>query len=452
MNVWKRASLYLTRNRKKTIILLAILTVIITLVMICISVGNGAAAAMQNLRETMGGYFKIDKDREQGYWGNMEDGIVQDVMDVGGIKAYNGQDVRYMLAEELELEPGRFTSEGDRKAKLARILGNTDTSLNEYFVLEYFVLTEGRHITPEDQGKALISQELAERNGLSVGDRFSMILDTEDLSGEDEIQVTAHTLEVVGIYQIENRQGSSSFGGDPAECDMEENFIFTDTAYIRQVYEELIGQEIHSYTNEVAFFVENPKELDEIVARVTQLSGYDWKEYVITKNNKTYEDSAGPLERLSGLVTVMVLVIVVISAVMLSLILFLWMRERVHEIGIYLSVGIRKAELLGQHILENLSVAVLAFFLSWAIAAAASGATSQMVERQFAGETEETGQAAGMSQEAEEDAEALVEVSIGLTELAQITGIGVLIILFSTGISAILVLRMQPRDIFSKMS
>ena len=71
-----------------------------------------------------------------------------------------------------------------------------------------------------------------------------MILDTEDLSGEDEIQVTAHTLEVVGIYQIENRQGSSSFGGDPAECDMEENFIFTDTAYIRQVYEELIGQEI----------------------------------------------------------------------------------------------------------------------------------------------------------------------------------------------------------------
>ena len=188
------------------------------------------------------------------------------------------------------------------------------------------------------------------------------------------------------------------------------------------------------------------------MARVTQLSGYDWKEYVITKNNKTYEDSAGPLERLSGLVTVMVLVIVVISAVMLSLILFLWMRERVHEIGNYLSVGIRKAELLGQHILENLSVAVLAFFLSWAIAAAASGATSQMVERQFAGETEETGQAAGMSQEAEEDAEALVEVSIGLTELAQITGIGVLIILFSTGISAILVLRMQPRDIFSKMS
>lgn len=452
MKVWKRASLYLTRNRKKTIILLAILTVIITLVMVCISVGNGAAAAMQNLREAMGGYFKIDIDREQGYTGNMEDGIVEDIMNFGGIKAYNGQDIRYMLAEELELEPGRFTSEGDKKAKLARVLGNTDTSLNEYFVLEYFKLTQGRHITPEDHGKALISQELAERNGLSVGDRFSMILDTEDFTSEEEIQVTAHPLEVAGIYQIENRQGSSSFGGDPAECDMEENFIFTDTAYIREVYEELIGREIHSYTNEVAFFVENPKELDEIVEGITQLPDYPWDEYVITKNNKTYEDSAGPLERLSGLVTVMVLVIVVISAVMLSLILFLWMRERVHEIGIYLSVGIRKAELLGQHILENLSVAVLAFFLAWAIATAASGVTGQMVDKQFARETEETEQVAGTHQETEQSEESLVEVSIGLTELAQITGIGVLIILFSTGISAILVLRMQPRDIFSKMS
>lgn len=451
MNIWQRASLYLTRNKKKTVILLAILTVITTLVLICISVGNGAATAMDNLRKTMGGYFKIDKNREQGYYGNMDDAIVQDVMGLGGIKAYNGQDVRYLLAEELELEPGRFTSEGDRKAKLARVLGNTDSSLNEYFVLEYFVLSEGRHITPEDEGKALISQELADRNGLSVGDTFSMILDTEDFSDDQEIEVTAHPLEVAGIYQIENRQGTSSLGGDPAECDMEENFIFTDTAYIRGIYEELIGEEIHSYNSEIAFFVENPKELDGIVASLSSLSQYNWDEYVITKNNKTYEDSAGPLERLSGLVTVMVLVIVVISAVMLSLILFLWMRERVHEIGIYLSVGIKKMEIFRQQILENLAVAILAFFLAWGIAAAASGVTGQVVENQFTQETEEQEtEAEAAAQKTEEGS--MVEIRIGLAELAQIAGIGVLIILVSTGISSITVLRMQPRDIFSKMS
>ena len=139
---------------------------------------------MKILRETMGGYFKIGTDYSQGYAGQVDEAMVQKVMDAGGMKAYNGMDITYLMTEDLELQPGRFTGEGDRKAKLARFLGNTDTSLNEYFVLRYYTLEEGRHIGPEDEGKAVISRALAERNQLSLGDTFTVRINDEDLTEE----------------------------------------------------------------------------------------------------------------------------------------------------------------------------------------------------------------------------------------------------------------------------
>ncbi len=445
MSIWRRASLYLTRNKKKSVILLAILTFITTLVLLCISVGNAAGASLQELRRRMGGYFKIETDYGQGKFGQVDDALVQKVMDAGGVKAWNGVDIQYYMTEDLELEPGRFAAKGDAKAKLARFLGNTDSSRNEYFILEYYTLIEGEHISPNDHGKALISDVLAEKNQLSVGDAFHVRFHDENLMEERKEFITSHTLEVAGIYHIDMSQGSIS--GNSAECDIEENFIFTDTAFIREVYGEAVGGEIDLYTGGVSFFVENPKELDGIMGRILEFEDYDWDQYNIVKNNKTYEDSAVPLERLSGLVTMMVAVIGIVSAVMLSLILFLWMRERVHEIGIYLSIGIRKTEIFKQHILENLAAAAVAFLLASGISIAASGLTGQIISNSFSqgSETEEIS-----GRDAAEDFE--LKIQIGAVEFAEIAGLEILLILLSTGVSSITVFRLQPKDILSKMS
>lgn len=450
MGVWKRASLYLTRKRGKSLILLAILTVIATLVLLCISVGNAADASMEQLRETMGGYFKITSNIERGHVNNVNDELVQRIMDAGGIKAYNGMNINYMFAEDIELEPGRFTAEGDEKAKLARFLGNTDSDLNEYFYLGYYSIKEGRHITPEDTGKVLISEALADRNGLSVGDTLSVKMNDENMPDQLKKNISSHTLEVAGIYRIDASQVADS--ANAAECDLEENFIFTDTACIREIYQELLGCDDYDvYTDGASFFVENPKKLNEIVENLSELEGYNWEEeYAVTRNNKTYEDSAGPLERLSGLVTMMVAVILVISVVMLSLILFLWIRERIYEIGVYLSVGIKKSGIIGQHMIENLMIALLAFFLAWGISWGVSGTVEKAIGNMFAAEAEDSAYMAGTTEKTEDTS--LVEVRIGVIELAEILGIGFCIIILTTGISSVTVLRMRPKDIFSAMS
>lgn len=445
MNIRKRAFLYLARNRKKAILLLAILTFITVLALLCVSVGNAANAAFRELREKMGGYFKIEADYTQGKFGRIDDALAKKVTDAGGIHAINGMDIQYFRVEDLELEPGRFTSEVSSKAKLARFLGNTDSGLNEYFLLGYYSIVQGRHITNDDAGQALISDALAERNGLSVGDTFSVRFDEGNLPDEWKRRLKSHTLTVAGIYHIDSPQGQRD--ADTAECDIEENFIFTDTAFVREVYGEASGHEIDTYTLGLAFFVENPRELDAILNGVLSWEDYDWDGYEVTKNNKTYENSAVPLERLAGLVGVMVLVIVIVSAVMLSLILFLWMRERVHETGIYLSIGIQKTKIACQQILENLAVAAAAFFLAWGICAAASG----LAENVIADLLMESG-GYELSSGAKKEEEGGISIHTGAKELAEIAGVETALVLLSTGISSAAVLRMRPKDILSKMS
>ena len=428
MKIWRRAFLYLTRNRKKTVIFVSILTFLTALVFLCVSVGNAAKESVQKLREQMGGYFKIETDYAHGKAGRVNDDLIQRVMEAGGIQAFNGVDIQHFRMEDIELLPGRFHQEG-----------------NEYFMLKYYSLSKGRHIGPKDKGKVLISDVLAEKNHLSIGDVFHIRYDEERLSREKSASVTSHAVEVVGIYHIDSTLNYQS--SNAAESEMEENFIFTDTSLVRDMYREATGAETDFYSSGVSFFVENPKELDRILDEVLQWQDYDWNAYSVVKNNKTYEDSAAPLERLNGLVVMMIAVVVSVSGGMLSLILFLWMRERVHEMGIYFSVGIRKIEVVFQHMFENMLVGALAFVFAFGISTAASGLAEQIIEESFLKNEEAE---AALEKEIRDDFE--FEIRIGAPETAKVAGVGFLILFLSTGVSVVPVVRLQPKDVFSKMS
>ena len=133
MSAVKRAWLYLRRKMGRTVILLAVLAVLSVLVLLCISVGNAADTALQNLRKTMGGYFRVSTDYEKGGEQQVDEEMVKKILEVEGIKAWNGLDTTYLLVEDAYLKPGRFTGEGDYRASLARFFSCSDTSLHEYF-------------------------------------------------------------------------------------------------------------------------------------------------------------------------------------------------------------------------------------------------------------------------------------------------------------------------------
>lgn len=86
-------------------------------------------------------------------------------------------------------------------------------------------------------------------------------------------------------------------------------------------------------------------------------------------DNKTYLAAAAPLEKSQTLITSFLLLIVLVSAVVLSLILTMWAKSRIHETGVLLSIGFGKASIIGQYLTEVLLIAAIAFGLSFSPAA-----------------------------------------------------------------------------------
>lgn len=449
MNCRKRAVLYLLRKRNRSVILWLILFVITTLMLTCITIGRGADGTMQRLFQAMGGYFKIETDDKPGLNKYVDDEFVNRILDSYEIREFNGMDTVYFMTRDMDLLPGRFTQEQDEKAKLARIMGNTDTSLNEYFILQSLLLSEGRHITAGDSYKALISRELAEENGLSLGDTVSLSYYDEN-AGRDW-----QAFEIVGIFQIKSRQ--NSYTSNTVECDMVENFIFVDTQSVRDMVGRTLEREIDSYRSGALFFVDQPQALERIVSDLAEQSERGIEGYQVVKNNKQYQESRLPLERLKSLTTLIIAIIILLGVIIVSLILLLWMRERVHETGIYLSVGIRKASILMQHMMENLILAFLAFVLSCILVAGImprlEKAVLAVMDEGAWSQADESGPLTERDM-AQTEMESDIEITMELNPVT-ILQIGILelgVVILATGISSVTILKMKPKNILSTMS
>lgn len=454
MRAYERAFRYLVRKKRKSVLLLVILFLMMTLVLTGMSVRRASEAAAADLREELGGYFKLapnyeKRDVEQ----LVDEDLIRRVMEVGGIKAYNGMNEHYLTVPDLMLMPGRFTAEQDSRAQMAHFFGNTDSQLHEYFVLDFLALKEGSPIRQSDRGKALISSELASLNELKPGDVFSVRI-TEDGTPEAPTLGDDLQLEVAGIFERVNLEEGDS---TTQEWSLPANFIFIDTASSQEIAERMRGEEADYYQEGATFFVQDPKNQADIINKVTQMEGMDWESLKLTENNRAYRESMEPLTRLGAMTLLMVLLIVAVSVLLLTLLLALWERDRIHEAGVLLSFGISKGNILWQHLIECAAVFLLAFCLAAAVSVPLSGKIGGLLygnARTEAEEEEERPQftfaddpiLAGM--EAEETSFVIAGQPLAFA-LSGLLGIG--IVGLSVGGAFLVTARRKPRELFTIM-
>ncbi|WP_343208336.1 FtsX-like permease family protein [Anaerolentibacter hominis] len=453
MGAAKRAFLYLTRKRSKSIVLFLLLLVLMILAVSAVSIGNAAKDAAANLRRTLGGYFKLEDNPE--YSGKREvitDSLIECIIGTGGIKSCNRMNLEYLLVPDLTLEAGRFAAEGDEKAQLARFLGNSDSSLHEYFLLRSFDLIEGRHLKPDDRGKAIISRELAQLNGLTVGDRISAELYVENLNGDGSTAGSGYVWEIVGIFAANTVQE----GGMTAECDMVNNFIFADMESMMHVQIDRNADNAGKY-RQASFFAEDPEQLDAILSRVYKTAGVNWESFEFNVNDKAYQNAVAPLQRLGSYTGLFLAVILGVGIALLSLILTMWMRDRMQETGMFLSMGIKKISLIGQHMLEVLVILLLALAVSFPAADAVSNAAgNRFLEVMPREEADREEKHLEMFYEPVDLTEAynadVVEVTVSMAEFITVSFFGVLVSLTAAGIASVFIMRLKPKDILSAMS
>ena len=153
----------------------------------------------------------------------------------------------------------------------------------------------------------------------------------------------------------------------------------------------------------------------------------------------------------------MLLVIIIASVIVLSLILTLWGKERIHETGVFLSIGIKKSSILGQYLIEVLMIAILAFTLSFVTSNISNTLLQQNTknEKQQLSTQEDHTEMKSLDFSVSEDSESAIpdiKVEITLPDILQLYTIGFSIIFISVTISSISVMRLKPREILARMS
>lgn len=463
MSMMKRAWLYVTRKKSKTLLMFLILFGIATATVSGIAIKKATIDAREQVNQSINASFSIGNNLQNNSgigsrgMANVPASAIDQIKKVNGISTYNARMVGEVDLIDLEKVPLKnprmqYNDEfAEQYKNFSDLDGMTDSSLDNKFISGVLHLEEGRHITPKDKQKVLLHEDFAKRNGLKLHD--TLYVKQSELASVSPVEGALKEkigLEIVGMFSGSNMDQATM------ESELTENVLITDLHTVQAL--RGYDQE-NAFYAEGKFYVSDPKELTRIVQEVKALP-IDWVNYEIRESTNDYPALTGSLDNMDALINKMLIGVVVISAIILSLVLAFWINGRIHETGVLLSLGVSKINIILQYIAELLIIAVFAFGLSYfsgqAIAqnigdgmVQQAGETSSMNIRQGLG-----GMQLGADPETSTVSKTLekIDVSISLAEMGYVWLIGGIIILLSVSISSIFIIRLKPKEILSKMS
>ena len=401
MNVLKRAFLYDARKKGKSLTLFLLFVLITVFVTISFSVLSATQAAAAHLRETVGASFTLrgnplefstDGADYEMQFAPISQREIDLIMGSTEIKTYNAQQSATATASGFILPSGMPSGS---------ISANTSSEWNRNFTSGILTLTEGRHITDEDQSVALVSQELVEENELNIGD---------ELSFKDP----AATVKIIGIYESD------------ASMEFDTDTIFVD----HNTYWALTESEAGSYSGRVDFYVTDPARLETVMAQVKQDTPLQWEDYTLYEDTAEYDAIAYQLSTIGRLTALLIMSAITVSIIVLFLILAMRIRGRIHEVGILLAVGVSKGHIIAQFLVETAAILILTFLFSGPVSYFAVAQIGAFLR----------------------DMIGAVRIDLPVWKLLLQYGIEMLVVIVGVMIAAYPIFRLHPKEILSKMS
>ena len=462
MSTLKRAFLYTMRKKTKTLILFLVLVTISTFILTGLSIYKAADDSALSLRQSVGGSIRLELDEnnrknwqyQQAAGGMLVDYVgapitdedIQKIMSIDGIKAYNGLGDGSVFAKDFSFISGFSFGAGSDYSRLPSV---TDSEYFNFFTRKAFQLVEGRHIKEGDDHVVLISTAIAEKNALKLGDTITVQC-CYDSGNYPDVSLT-----IIGIYAYEADNEFNTTSTD------KRNRLIID----HKAMQEIMQRDVIQYDNGVDFYVDDPREMEKIASQIKALD-LDWDSFTLTMDNSAYEAVASPLTAMQNLIVWLIVGCVAVSVGILVLILSMWIKQRRHETGILLSVGISKSRIILQYTVEVLMIAIVAFGLSFFTSNLISQGVSDLIFHQVSESQplpeielpddgteylDITGQYIPYDTSNVETLES-VQVTVSPDYLLYIYIFGTLLIAFSVSAASISVIQMKPKKILSQMS
>lgn len=425
----KNAIAYVTRRRYRALIIFVILTVVLACIHVCLNIIVSSDNMERTLYKASNSSLSIVRKAEQSTFElNKFDGLkrIKEISDVvpeyEGIASLEGSNV---VSGKQAVQ--RDDVSGDlSNAAAVRATGSTKRDV--LFSSGVFTLEKGRHLESKDKGKVLVHKEFADRNKLKLHDKVKLkFLKTDgSTSSSGEIQ----TLEIVGIFSGKMQEQHTGLPSD-----LSENTMFADY----ETSQKGLGYaESNRLVSKITVTSSSPEKLETVEKKIKKLD-LDWSSFEATKNNGAFQEAAKSLAGVRNIMRIMTLAILGGGTIVLSLILVLWLRERIYEIGILLSIGVSKAAIVGQFILELIFVSIPAMITSFIVGKVALS----FIAGEFAGSDESGVLARGLSEGG---------ISSELMTFAMSYALLIMIIIVSVGITSGAILIRSPKEILSKIS
>ena len=412
MTIIKRAWTAVTRKRRRSLTIALIMTLIFTLLIGTLTVQQTMAQLKQSVERNIRAGFSIASKQPSG---EVPMEMARQVQRLDKVKAHNfqaettaglpGKQLVDVAGSGVQLDSG-ITGE-------AKVTGATQSDLLSEFTGRFYQLEQGKHLTANDQNAALIHKTFAEKNNIKPGDKLDITKDGRRV-----------TVTVAGIF--------SGKGEKPAvlQSDMAENHLITNLAAAQQ----LTGSQ---QLTRATYFAENPHQLKSLTDRAKSLPNVDWKKSSLTDNGAVF---AGVLQNITGIQNILTIATIGAAAAglaVLSLVLVFWVRGRLHEIGILLSIGTSKRQIIGQFLAELAIIAVVSSVFALGIGSVASSQISTAL-------TTQTDQ--------NQRTETTVVHAAPVATYLQALAFGYVVVLLSAIAATAPIMRQSPKQILAKLS
>ncbi len=341
----KNAIAYITRKRNRTLIIFIILTIVLSCLYSCLTIMKSSNEIEKTLYESSnssisitkkdGKYFNVNQFKDIEKLKEVEEIIIQ----------YDGlaklKDAKVVSGEQ------RINREdlSDEFKNVVSFEATNNTKRNILFSSGVFTIKEGKNIEENDKNSIIVHEEFAKQNNLKLGDEVNLEL----LDIEESGKIKSHKFKIIGSFSGKKQETYTGLSSD-----FSENMVFVDYSTSQEI---LNKSENNKIANKILMYSSSAESTDLALNKLKELK-IDESKYFVQKDSNAFEESLESVSGIKHMIKIMTYSIMLGGIIVLSLILILWLRERIYEIGIFLSIGTSKIQIIMQFIFELIFISI----------------------------------------------------------------------------------------------
>lgn len=341
----KNAIAYITRKRNRTLIIFIILTIVLSCLYSCLTIMKSSNEIEKALYESSNSSISITKKDSQYF-------NVNQFKDIEKLKEIEEKIIQYdglAKLKDAKVVSGeqRINREdlSDEFKNVVSLEATNNTKRNILFSSGVFTIKEGKNIEENDKNSIIVHEEFAKQNNLKLGDE----VDLELLDIEKSGKIKSHKFKIIGIFSGKKQETYTGLSSD-----FSENMVFVDYSTSQEI---LNKSENNKIANKILMYSGSAESTDLALNKLKELK-IDESKYFVEKDSNAFEESLESVSGIKHIIKIMTSSIMLGGMVVLSLILILWLRERIYEIGIFLSIGTSKLQIIMQFIFELIFISI----------------------------------------------------------------------------------------------